>query len=78
MPEMTSKAVHQYGGRNLTAGERFHVEPEHVAILLALGRAEVVSSQTDEVAIAPQPGTYHRRDMVAAPAAKRKYTRKAR
>ena len=77
MPEMTSKVAHHYAGRNVNIGERFEVEPEHVAILLAMGRAEAVSSQTGEVAVVPQPGTYHRRDMAAAPAAKRKYKRKA-
>ena len=80
MPEMTSKVAHHYAGRNVNIGERFEVEPEHVAILLAMGRAEAVSSQTGEVAgrkvvAASQPGPYRRRDMAAAPAAKRKYTR---
>ena len=41
MPEMIAKVQHWYGGRERTVGERFHVEPAHVRIQMALGRVEV-------------------------------------
>lgn len=40
MPEMIAKLQHWYGGRERVVGERFHVEPAHVRIQLALGRVE--------------------------------------
>lgn len=47
MPEMVAKVSHLYGGRSRAVGERFHVEPPHVRILMALGRAEVVEGSED-------------------------------
>lgn len=41
MPEMIATLAHWYGGRDRAVGERFHVEPAHVHILMALGRAKV-------------------------------------
>lgn len=51
-----SKAEHEYGGRRLKVGDRFHVEPKDVELLLALGRIE------------PEEGEagYRTRDMAAA------------
>ena len=62
MPEMTAKLQHWYGGRERTVGERFHVEPAHVRIQLALGRVEV-PQESD--------GTYQTTHFEASPKKKR-------
>ena len=41
MPEMIAMVPHWYGGRDRAVGERFHVEPAHVQVLVLLGRAKV-------------------------------------
>lgn len=62
MPEMVAKLQHWYGGRERAVGERFHVEPSHVRIQLALGRVEVpVESE----------GTYQTAHIEASPKKKR-------
>jgi len=45
MPEMISKIAHNYDGRDLVAGDRFAAAPEYVAVLVTLGRAELVNPQ---------------------------------
>lgn len=47
MPEMVAKVEHWYGGSVRTPGERFHVEPNHVLLQKALGRAEVAQGSED-------------------------------
>lgn len=50
MPERTSKVAHEYAGRQLTAGERFEVEPQHVVLLLAIGRIEPEEGEAGYIA----------------------------
>jgi hypothetical protein len=40
MPERIAKVAQEYAQRQIKVGERFHVEPEHIVLLLALGRIE--------------------------------------
>lgn len=49
--ERISKVDHEYGGRQLKAGERFDCEPQHVWLLLAIGRIT-----PEEGEIGYQPG----------------------
>lgn len=71
MPEMISKALHEYGGRQRAIGERFQVEPRHVTLLIKLGRAEVVDETTEgdqyrtRDMTAGEPEEYRRRDLVS-------------
>ena len=46
MPERISRISHEYAGRRHAPGERLNVEPEHVALLLALGRIEPEEVET--------------------------------
>lgn len=44
--ERTSKKDHEYGGKQLKAGDRFEVEDErHLPILLAFGRIEPIEGE---------------------------------
>jgi hypothetical protein len=43
--ERTSKTDHEYGGRQLKPGDVFDVEPQHVELLLAIGRIEPVEGE---------------------------------
>ena len=66
MPDMISKIAHNYAGRDLNPGDRFTADAEYVAVLVTLGRAELVN-----------PAQYATREMVAAsPAAEARRIRK--
>lgn len=82
MPDRICKAPHEYGGRRHHVGERFHVEPGDVEVMLSLGRIE--REESDPVPgyvprdmAATWAGGYQTRDMSAEPREKRTYTRKA-
>ena len=45
MPDMISKIAHNYGGRDLQPGDPFTADAEYVAVLVTLGRAELVDPQ---------------------------------
>ena len=40
MPERTCKTTHEYAGRQVDVGQRFHVEPADVDLMVAMGRIE--------------------------------------
>jgi len=40
MPDRIAKEAQEYNARPVAVGEKFHVEPEHVDLLLLLGRIE--------------------------------------
>jgi len=42
---MISKIAHNYDGRDLVAGDKFTAHQEYVAVLVTLGRAELVDPQ---------------------------------
>lgn len=71
MPEVVAKVAQQYPvGTWRQPGDRFHVEPEHVRLLAAIGRIE--TPEGEEKKPAPQKslqaapaGNYRTRDMAA-------------
>lgn len=80
MPERISKESHEYAGRPVKVGDRFHVEPGDVAIMLAMGRIEreegdSVPAHVSRDMVATWPNGYATRDMGVRQ--KRTYTRKA-
>lgn len=64
MPEVVAKIAQEYAHRKVAAGERFHVEPQHVGILAAIGRIEHPDLPAKDLQAAPAP-TYQTRDMTA-------------
>ena len=62
MPEMIATKAHWYGGLDREVGERFHVEPEHVHLMMALGRVKVPPASD---------GTYRTAHIEASPKKKR-------
>lgn len=81
MQERISKVAHEYAGRQLKVGDAFDIEPDHVPLLLALGRIEPAECELGYVArdmSAGAPAEYRTRDMNAeTPCVKRGYKRKA-
>lgn len=63
--KMRSKMPHEYAGKNLEAGDEFDCEQDHIQLLSALGRAEVIPQQV--------ANTYVTRDMLAADSAPQHY-----
>lgn len=66
MPERTAKVATEYAGRKLSVGERFHVEPNHVGVLLIVGHIEPEEGEPGYVArdlAADKPHEYLTRDM---------------
>lgn len=55
MIRMITKTPHEYAGRKLNDGDEFDCEDPHVALLLALGRADLVETgpALNGAAIAP-------------------------
>lgn len=43
--ERTAKVAQEYRGKALKSGEKFDVEPQHVALLLAIGRIEPLEGE---------------------------------
>lgn len=52
MPTRISKTAHQYAGRDLSAGDQFDIEPQHVVLLLALGRIEPEKGEVGYIEVA--------------------------
>lgn len=74
MPERVSKVEHEYAGRRLKVGERFDCEPQHVAMMLAIGRVEPEEGEPGYVGRDLQAGgptNYMTRDLQAAPPRRR-------
>ncbi len=42
--KMITKIPHQYAGRELSEGDEFDCEDDHVVLLTVLGRAEVIAA----------------------------------
>ncbi len=79
MPQRKSLTSHEYDGVDIHVGQVFHVNSEHVGLLLALGRIAPEPGEQgyvprDSTAAAPAP--YQTRDM-APERTKRPYHRKA-
>ena len=78
MPQRISKIAHQYAGRDLTAGESFDVEPEHIVLLLALGRIDAeADGGSNAPQVSAQPRHYRRLDITASKQRKAKGRRNA-
>lgn len=69
--ERTSKRDHEYGGKQLKAGDKFEVEDEkHIPILLAFGRIEPLEGELGYVAAGdqqPQPSVKPQRRKLGLP-----------
>jgi hypothetical protein len=69
MPERISKVAHEYAGRQLSKGDKFECEEQHVNLLLAIGRLEPEEGeegyQTRDMR-AGKGGGYKRKNMEAA------------
>ena len=66
MPKRITKVPHEYAGRQWKVGEAFECEPQHVALMLMLGRIEPEEGEIGyEVRdmVAAGPGSYLTRDM---------------
>jgi hypothetical protein len=76
MPERICKSPHEYAGRQVEVGQRFHVEPADVELMLAMGRIEreegdKAPGYVPRDMAAGWAGGYATREMVAQPRPKR-------
>ncbi len=68
MPERIAKVAQEYAQRRISVGERFHVEQQHVDLLLRVGHIEPEEGEPGYVARdlqAGDAGEYLTRDMKA-------------
>ena len=66
MPMRISKDRHEYAGRWIEVGEEFDCEPQHVELMLVLGRIEPKEGERGHASkelAADGPGSYLTRDM---------------
>lgn len=72
MPERICKTPHEYAGRQVEAGQKFHVEQADVALMVATGRVEreegdAVPGYVSRDMSAGWPGNYKTAAITAAP-----------
>lgn len=81
MQRRVAKIAQEYGGRELSVGDPFDVDTEHISLLLSMGRIEREAHdvpneyETRDMQAAPAPA-YQTRDMAGTLHVKRPYHRK--